>query len=110
MIQASQAIRSVLRRGDIAARVGGDEFAIVLHEADAVAAQGVAGRILEAVAAVPATSNRLRLSLGIAVGGVGADPTKVHDRADNAMYEAKRRGGMTWIQAADDQTATPIRP
>jgi diguanylate cyclase (GGDEF)-like protein len=82
--------------------LGGDEFAVLLHDADDSAAQRVAERILNfvgdsAISGVPA-----RVSLGIATGGPDSDPDDVLRRADRAMYEAKGRGGMRW--ARGDQT------
>jgi diguanylate cyclase (GGDEF)-like protein len=90
---------SVLRRGDRAFRVGGDEFAILLPEATPEEADGVAAAVLDAVRtlAVPTATGRTRTvtaSLGIALFDskqriTGED---VLVNADLAMYDAKESG------------------
>ncbi len=100
------ALQSVLRRSDLAGRVGGDEFAIVLPESDLAAAQDVAERIRSSLAAGPAASapttgdgeptSRPRsctVSIGIASRTeADRDVASLVRRADAALYAAKRGG------------------
>jgi diguanylate cyclase (GGDEF)-like protein len=77
-----------LRQEDWAARLGGDEFLIVLPEAGAEAGS-IVRRLAEAWRrALPATT----FSAGIAVNRSGSPPGETLERADRALYEAKRQG------------------
>ena len=93
--EAAARMRRVMRRSDTVARIGGDEFAVVLpgisSEKD-VAAQ--AERIGEEVSQ-PFQFDGERLSLGVSIGMAvypdhGDELTALIDRADAAMYDAKR--------------------
>lgn len=77
--------------------VGGDEFVILLAGASADSGRQVADRILAAVES-PDQARSIRVSLGIASGGNGTPFEVVVDRADGAMYTAKRAGGMRWSE------------
>jgi diguanylate cyclase (GGDEF)-like protein len=82
------------RRDDLLGRVGGEEFALLLPDADLGAARGVADRIREALrAATAATPAALTLSVGIATlsPSVASSHALLH-AADRALYEAKERG------------------
>ncbi len=96
LLQVADAIGSVLRSGDVVARVGGDEFACVVFDPDEYGGAYVAGRILDAVRAAPQRPHPPRVSIGVAsVAPVGSFGAGMH-RADAAMYEAKRAGGMCY--------------
>jgi diguanylate cyclase (GGDEF)-like protein len=84
----------MLRRGDVLARVGGDEFAAFCFDADAEDAQIIAGRMVAAMRDVSLAGLQASISLGVACGDATADAHRVHNLADSAMYEAKRAGGM----------------
>ncbi len=87
------------RAGDDVGRIGGDEFSIILTETTSVQAQAVARRLHDALreAALPAQAT---LSLGIATWRGGSDSRMATlQRADEAMYEAKRLGGNCFVAA-----------
>jgi diguanylate cyclase (GGDEF)-like protein/PAS domain S-box-containing protein len=93
----AQTLRSHLRSGDCLARVGGDEFAILLPATDAKGARVVANALLRRLRNHPVEiEGRLietLVSVGIAMGpahGLSAD--ELLGRADVAMYQAKERG------------------
>jgi diguanylate cyclase (GGDEF)-like protein len=48
LVQAGERLARVLRPGDVLARFGGDEFTILINNADALAVDRVAGRVREA--------------------------------------------------------------
>lgn len=94
-IQAvANVLRSVVRGTDTIARYGGDEFVVILREAERAGAQIVANRIREmlAVERLPqAPDAALNVSIGVAVAhedGVSSD--ELLSAADAAMYSDKR--------------------
>lgn len=94
------AIRKAVRSTDVVARVGGDEFAIVVHEADSEAGQATARRIIEGVARIADDyeGTGLGASVGIAIsdrGDISAEG--LIKPADDAMYEAKQRQKGSYV-------------
>ena len=88
------ALRSQLRRSDEAYRIGGDEFAVILPEAARLDAERVMRRLRDAVGAgVLDTGDPIEASFGISVYQPGDDPERLVVRADEALYETKRRRG-----------------
>jgi diguanylate cyclase (GGDEF)-like protein len=90
-------LRDVVRRGDTAARIGGDEFAIVMRECPASDASLIATMILERIAAVrvpsAAGNHRVTASLGIACRAPTKDSAaRALSAADRACYVAKHGG------------------
>jgi|CXWL01.1.fsa_nt_gi diguanylate cyclase (GGDEF)-like protein len=89
------------RAGDLVARLGGEEFAILLPDMMPAVSEELAGRLLEAMAneRVPhaaASLGVVTLSLGVAtVGGsalASTTPNGLVEQADAALYEAKAAG------------------
>ena len=76
---------------DVACRYGGDEFAVVLVDADAVRARSVARRTCAAVR--ESTAGAITVSVGVATFAEGMDGEALVRAADAAMYEAKAAGG-----------------
>ena len=87
-------LRAAVRPADTVARLGGDEFVVVCDEVDEALALALAGRLRDAIRtpiAIGDVEHRLSASIGIAVGGSGAN-TLLAD-ADAAVYRAKAMGG-----------------
>jgi diguanylate cyclase (GGDEF)-like protein len=77
-----------LRGEDVAYRIGGDEFALILMEATEAGARRIAARLTGAIGRDPACRG-VGASWGMASMADG-DPLDAFDRADEALYEAKR--------------------
>ncbi|MGZ4199297.1 MAG: GGDEF domain-containing protein, partial [Thermoleophilia bacterium] len=90
----AQIIESSIRHVDLAARYGGEEFAVILVDTDAAAGRRIAERIRRRIARDRhAGAGRLSISIGMATYPGDADSAEaVLERADAAMYEAKRLG------------------
>ena len=87
-------LRRVVRTTDLVARFGGDEFVVILREADRVGAQIVMNRVRKMLAEeqLPgAPGEVLRVSMGVAISGEdGGSPEELIRNADEAMYAEKR--------------------
>ncbi|MGD0084337.1 MAG: sensor domain-containing diguanylate cyclase [Acidimicrobiales bacterium] len=105
----SQSLSQVMRRGDVLARVGGDEFAVLCFEADIDAATELAARMLGTLSADGPQQAQASISIGVAAAEPNEDARAAHRLADQAMYTAKRAGGGRWSIAqgslADGQTS-----
>lgn len=84
-------LRGGVRDGDLAARFGGDEFAVVFAPGtDHDGATQSAHRLAQAIAAPIALAGALTVSVGASVGVATADAEKVSQLADAALYQSKR--------------------
>ncbi|QUW02247.1 GGDEF domain-containing protein [Chloracidobacterium validum] len=111
-------IRQTLRDSDIAGRYGGEEYIALLPETDRVRAHEAAERIRAAIESAPFTASlhdpnlKLNLTISVGISSYPGDATQVNDlieRADEAMYEAKRRG-RNLVQIAGQSSATRTTP
>jgi len=85
-----------LRETDFMARIGGEEFVVMFIGAEAPDAYKVAETMREAVASAGLHSNNTPVALTVS-GGLSQfadsdDPVRVFQRADEALYRAKRAG------------------
>jgi diguanylate cyclase (GGDEF)-like protein len=93
LAEVAERVRSVVRTSDIACRVGGDEFAVILPESSLDDADQLYRRILSAVSSrAVGQAGKLYLSAGVAELRPEDDPVSFFQRADEALYGAKEAG------------------
>jgi diguanylate cyclase (GGDEF)-like protein/PAS domain S-box-containing protein len=96
LVEVARRIAGAVRPGDTAARVGGDEFVVVADDVDEVRSLAIAERVAGAVATpidLDGTEVTLGASIGVTLAGPGEVVDDILNRADQAMYRAKRREG-----------------
>jgi len=98
-------LRQETRDMDIVARIGGEEFAVILPESGSREACEAAERIRRAVASAPFSlpegrSTTVTLSIGVTTVTESMEQNAVIKRADDAMYLAKR-GGRNRVEVCD---------
>jgi diguanylate cyclase (GGDEF)-like protein len=106
LAEVAERVRSVVRSADIACRVGGDEFGIILPESTLDDAEQLSRRMQQAVASRPIGDiPRLGLSAGAADLRPEDDGATFFKRADDALYQAKN-GGKAEVVAASSPPPT----
>ena len=96
----ASAIKQAVRLYDVPTRYGGDEFAVILPEADTDVAARVARRIFEKLEAIalPGEMRDAGMQIGLSIGVATfprplGDASSLVEAADAAMYKAKHAGG-----------------
>jgi diguanylate cyclase (GGDEF)-like protein len=93
LAETAERVRSVVRTSDVACRVGGDEFGVILPESSLEDADQLYRRIQNAVSTRPiGQAGKLYLSAGVAELKAEDDPVSFFQRADDALYRAKEGG------------------
>ena len=94
-----ETVRATVRQGDVPGRIGGEEFAVLLPNTAAgqavIVGERLRNKIRSAVVQGPAGPLQITASFGIAGdggAGVGRRGDALLERADAALYEAKRSG------------------
>jgi len=92
-------LSSVVRPGDTVARFAGDEFLMLTVGAEDGLPLALADRVLGSLLQPPIWSGgeRVTASMGVAISRNGALGDDLLQRADAAMYQAKRSGGARWV-------------
>jgi len=116
----SQVLQSNIKGRDLVARLGGEEFAVLLLRATAEGPMAVAEQIRTAIAngqirspAAGKLVGAITVSVGVAMAGPAESLEAVLERADGALYEAKRTGrnrvcvAAPVLKAADSASSVP---
>jgi diguanylate cyclase (GGDEF)-like protein/PAS domain S-box-containing protein len=93
----AQLMRKTFRKIDTAARMGGEEFAVILPGTGLEAARTVAERLRKLVAKTPLVQDKRTVSMTVSIGVAAIDPRysetdQILIRADKALYRAKENG------------------
>ena len=104
----AELLRKACRKIDTAARVGGEEFAVILPGTDLAAARTWAERLREIVAKTPLVKDGNTISVTVSIGATSMVPSdtevdKTLIRADEALYRAKENG-RNQVEVAADQS------
>jgi diguanylate cyclase (GGDEF)-like protein len=96
-------LSSLARQTDLVARVGGEEFAVVLPETDLAGARAIAERARAGVERSPQYGRRVTVSIGIAeVHAETTDCSMIVQEADTGLYRAKRAGRNRVMTAREE--------
>ncbi|MFA9445796.1 PAS domain S-box protein [Egicoccus sp. AB-alg6-2] len=100
LVEVAERLRATIRQGDVAARIGGDEFVVVGEASDRAMALQLGQRLADAIAGeARIDAGRVELAASVGVAFAPSDDETTADdlvsRADAAMYEAKRRRSGT---------------
>ncbi len=96
LAEFAEVMRQVARGSDLPARLGGEEFAVLLPRTDAVGSMRVAERLMSTLAAsAPFAEGRIEaitISIGVATSATEASLNALMKVADDALYRAKEMG------------------
>jgi diguanylate cyclase (GGDEF)-like protein len=108
--EVAHLIEQSVRNVDVAGRYGGEEFVVLLVETGREAALAVAERIRERIGDTGFSANGAPLTVSIGVAGFPEDAERreqLLDKADAAMYLAKRRGRDQVAEYGDQDEVEP---
>jgi diguanylate cyclase (GGDEF)-like protein len=93
LTEIARRMRGALRAYDLAYRLGGDEFLILVPGADLTAATEIATTVRRAISSEPVAEVNVTMSVGVGTYSAGRfDYEKLFAEADEALYRAKRQG------------------
>jgi diguanylate cyclase (GGDEF)-like protein len=102
----AQTLQRMSRTGDVVARIGGEEFLLVLPGTELDGARRLAERIRADISAAPLIINQQRIPITVSLGLAGTigevELDKLSQEADRAMYLAKR-GGRNRVASVENK-------
>ncbi|MBW6423135.1 diguanylate cyclase [Rhizobium sp. XQZ8] len=110
LVTAAEVIRGCIRSGDLAARIGGEEFCILMPRAGRAEATAIAERLREALARTevkPLPPGRMTASFGVYQALPGDGLQQMLRMSDKALYEAKASGRNCVRQAYQETENQP---
>jgi diguanylate cyclase (GGDEF)-like protein len=107
----AQLLRLTVRRIDFAARIGGDEFAVILPFTDLAGARVIAEKCRVAAEARRGPHGPLHISVGAAqLSGLSSDGSELVSAADEALYTAKFAGRNRVVASSGSTMAGSMSP
>jgi diguanylate cyclase (GGDEF)-like protein len=107
-------VTAQVRQIDKVCRIGGEEFVVILHDADRRAAAAMAERVRSAVeqnpVAIDAKPISVTVSIGVAIADDDGDAAALLARADAALYDAKQGGRNRVVTAREASAAARPTP
>jgi len=103
LVHFASILHQVVRDGDLVARLGGEEFAVLLVETTVAQARSISERArseLEGSSIEAGAGEPLRITVSVGVAALHDDPAQVMEAADAVLYQAKH-GGRNRVMVAD---------
>lgn len=92
LVELTHKMQKIIQKPHLIARIGGEEFTIIIYEANPNKAVAIAEKLREYVAVEPWESIAATISLGITSFKEDDTANSLFTRADDALYESKRNG------------------
>jgi two-component system cell cycle response regulator len=108
--QIATSLTEYVRRNDIVARWGGEEFLVIFSEIKLTAARIVAERLRGRLANTPQVEDgpeQISVSIGLSMLRPGLDADTLIEQADQALYRAKARGRNRVEVAGEERRSKP---
>lgn len=108
--QIAESLTEYVRRNDIVARWGGEEFLVIFSEIKLTAARIVAERLRGRLANTPQVEGgpeQISVSIGLSMLRPGIDGATLIEQADQALYRAKARGRNRVEVAGEERRSKP---
>ncbi|UCD39136.1 MAG: sensor domain-containing diguanylate cyclase [Fidelibacterota bacterium] len=112
--QTAQLVRSCIRKADIAGRYGGEEFGVIIINASKYESLNTAERIKNSISDFAFDNDGIQSRITVSIGmseypADGKDVNTLIQRADEAMYAVKRRGGNAIISYSQEIESKELR-
>ncbi len=111
LVEVARTLRRAVRSCDTIGRFGGDEFLAILPQTDESEALMLANRLRSLIAAtrIPGLDSPLSVSIGLSQWRAGTTAAKLVEQADDALMQAKARGGGITKAVSSATGADPSR-